>query len=159
MPPSLSQLGPDLTRRINKIERAINDSKKETLRRAAQAAKEAQEETMRGDAGGDLRLSRVRSGRGARIGARAGFGLDGATVKALGPVPLIANPIKAHTITGKRGRSLAIPGIGVRRSAQHPGTPGKDTWNRGREHAEPKVTRIVGKRTDDVVAKAFRSGG
>lgn len=155
----LSQMPSDLLKRINKIEKALMDARKDTLRAAAEAAKEAQQDVMRGDAGGDLILSRVRSGRGAKIGARYKLGLDGAEISATGPLPLLANPIKPHQISSKRGRSLAIPGIGVRASAHHPGTRGKDTWNRGREKAEPKVTKIVGKRTDDVVRKAFQSGG
>lgn len=158
----LSQMPSDLLKRINKIDKAIEQSKRDTLHAAAQAAKEAQEDQMRGDAGGDLRLSRVRSGRGAKIGARYDINADSANIKAVGPLPLLANPIKAHQIPtsgGRRRKLLSIPGIGVRASVHHPGTRGKDTWNRGREKAEPKVTKIVGKRTDDVVRKAFQSGG
>lgn len=158
----ISHLAGDLTKRINKIDKAIEQSKRDTLRAAATAAKAAQEDQMRGDAGGDLRLSRVRSGKGAKIGARYDVTVDSANIRAIGPVPLIANPIKAHQIPkvgGRRRKLLAIPGIGVRASAHHPGTPGKDTWNRGREKAQPKVTTIVGRRTDAAVRKAFESGG
>ena len=77
-------------------------------------------------------------------------------------VPLLANPIPPHTVPkqGRRRRKvIAIPGIGVRASAHHPGTKGKDTWNQGREKAEPKVKVAIAKRSDEVVRRAFLSGG
>jgi hypothetical protein len=161
----VSHLPGDLKRRVDKIETAIDKSARESVRLAAQAAKGIQLDVMKSDAGGDLKLSRVRSGKGAAIGARydlRGMGREStAGVKATGPVPLIANPSKAHAIPkkGRRRKVLAIPGIGVRASVQHPGTKGKDTWNRGREKAERKVRTVIGRNTDQVVAKAFRSGG
>jgi hypothetical protein len=160
----ISHLGSDLRRRVEKIERAIDTGARDIIRQAAQEAKDAQLDTLRRDAGGDLRLSGV-GRRGAAIGARydlRGMGREStAEVKATGPVPLIANPSKAHAIPkkGRRRKVLAIPGIGVRASVQHPGTRGKDTWNRGREKAERKVKTVIGRNTDQVVAKAFRSGG
>jgi hypothetical protein len=161
----VSHLPGDLKRRVDKIETAIDRSARESVRLAAQAAKSIQLDVMKSDAGGDLKLSRVRSGKGAAIGARydlRGMGREStAEVKATGPVPLIANPSKAHVIPkkGRRRKVLAIPGIGVRASAQHPGTRGKDTWNRGREKAEPKIKTVIGRNTDQAVTKAFRSGG
>lgn len=163
----LSQLPADLRRRVDKIGDAIDRSVRDTVRAAAIAAKDAQLQAMREDAGGDLRLSRVRSGKGAKIGARydlAGQGRHStATVRAIGPVPLIANPIKAHTIPRARGRRsrkrLSIPGIGVRMSVDHPGVRrGKDTWNRGARKAAPRVTKIMGTRTDAAVRRAFLNG-
>lgn len=167
MAKSITQLGPDLFKRIDKIDRALDrDFQRDTLKAAGAVAVEAQEAEMRSDAGGDLFLGRVRSGKGAKIGARVmGFTLDSANIKAVGPVPLLANPTKAHQIpkTGARVRRrrevLAIPGVGPRASANHPGTRGKDTWNRGRDRAEPRVTLIVRKRADLTVVGAFKSGG
>jgi hypothetical protein len=162
----VSHLPGDLKRRVDKIETAIDRSARESVRLAAQTAKSIQLDVMKADAGGDLKLSRVRSGKGAAIGARydlRGMGREStAEVKATGPVPLIANPSKPHPIPRKNARRrkvLNIPGIGVRASAQHPGTKGKDTWNRGREKAEPKIKTVIGRNTDQAVAKAFRSGG
>lgn len=161
----LSQMPSDLRRRIDKIETAIERSARDSIRAAAAEAKATQQDVMRRDAGGDLRLSRVRSGRGAKIGAS--YKLTpvspwSATVRATGPVPLIASRIKPHAIpkAGRRRRKmLAIPGIGVRASVQHPGTKGKDTWDRGRKRAAPKVTKIIGRRTDEAVKRAFLTGG
>jgi hypothetical protein len=161
----VSHLPGDLKRRVDKIETAIDRSARESVRLAAQAAKGIQLDVMKSDAGGDLKLSRVRGGKGAAVGARydlRGMGREStAEVKATGPVPLIANPSKAHAIPkkGRRRKVLAIPGIGVRASVQHPGTKGKDTWNRGREKAERKVKTVIGRNTDQAVAQAFRSGG
>jgi len=161
----ISHLGSDLKSRVDKIDAAIDRSARDSMRLAAQTAKAEQLDVMKGDAGGDLRLGRVRSGRGAAIGARYDIRGTGRTtsaeIKATGPLPLLANPIPAHKIPkgGRRRKVLAIPGIGVRASAHHPGTKGKDTWNRGREKAEPKVTKVIGKTTDAAVTRAFRSGG
>jgi hypothetical protein len=162
----VSHLPGDLKRRVDHIETAIDRSARESVRLAAQTAKMIQLEVMKGDAGGDLRLSRVRSGKGAAIGARydlSGTGRQSsAEVKATGPVPLLANPSKAHQIprrNARRRKVLNIPGIGVRASANHRGTKGKDTWNRGRERAEPKVRTVIGKNTDQAVKRAFLSGG
>lgn len=161
----LATMPADLARRIAKIEKAIEASERDSIRRAAIVAKEAQLAQMRSDVGANLRLDRVRSGKGAAIGARYNLSGKGAaasaTVKATGPVPLVANPIKPHRIprAGRRRRGvLAIPGIGVRASAEHPGTRGKDTWNVGRREAEPRVTQIIQRNTDAAVVRAFRSG-
>ncbi len=162
----ISKLPGDLRKRIEVLDASIDKSARESVKLAAFAAKVEQLDVMRSDAGGDLRLSRVRSGKGAAIGVRydiRGTGRNvSAEVKATGPVPLLANPIPAHRIpkaSGRRRKVLAIPGIGVRASANHPGTRGKDTWNRGRERAEPKVRTVIGRNTDMAVAKAFKSGG
>lgn len=161
----ISQMPRDLLRRVDKIETAIERSKRETLRAAAMAAKNAQQDVMTADAGGDLVLGRVRSGKGAKIGARFTVVGDSVTVQATGPVPLVANAMPPHAIpkTGARLRRqrkrLAIPGVGVRMSVSHLGTKGKDTWNEGRKRAEPRVKTVIGRRTDGVVRRAFRSGG
>ena len=157
----ISHLAGDLKRRADKIDRAIKTHESEMLRAGAMAAKGAQLDVMKVDAGGDLTLSRVRSGRGAKVGVSFTLTPHSATVKATGPLPLLANPIPPHAIPkkGRRRKVLAIPGIGVRASAQHPGTKGKDTWNRGREKAIPKVKVAISRKSDEVVKRAFLSGG
>jgi len=158
----LSQMPGDLKRRVDKIDRAIKTHETDMLRAGAMAAKDAHLDVMKHDAGGDLTLSRVRSGRGAKVGVSFTIQSHEAIVKATGPLPLLANPIKPHVIPKQRGRRrrvIAIPGIGVRASAQHPGTKGKDTWTRGREKAAPKVKVAIAKRSDEVVRRAFLSGG
>lgn len=159
----LSQMPRDIANRLDRVEKDLERSRRATMRAAAQAAKDEQLRVMRGDAGGDLTLSRVRSGRGAKIGARYDFTADGnVLVKAVGPVPLIANPSKAHLIprqSARRGRKrLRLADGSIRLSVDHPGTKGKDTWNRGRRQATPVVTRVIGDRTDRTIIRSFRAG-
>lgn len=155
----ISHLAGDLTKRVNKIDQGIKKGRADILRAGATAAKAEQLKVLSADSGGDLRLSRVRSGKGAKIGARYDISGETATIKATGPVPLLANPTKAHRIPKKAGKLIAIPGIGVRAFADHPGTRGKDSWNKGRDNAEPKVRKAIHDKTDDVVKQAFLSGG
>lgn len=89
--------------------------------------------------GGDLRLSRVRSGRGARVDLEVRDEGAGSRARSVvvptGPVMLIEARTKAHrqpfTYTynrrvKKRGqRLIRIPGLGVFASVRHPGTRGK----------------------------------
>lgn len=157
----ISHLASDMRKRMERIERDVVKSQRDIEKAAALAAKQVQETEMRQDAGGDLRLSRVRSGKGARIGARFDRRGDGMHIRATGPVPLIANDIRAHTIPKVRRnrRLLAIPGIGVRASVNHPGTKGKDTWDEGRTKAIPVIHTIIGKKSDAVVIRSFKAGG
>jgi hypothetical protein len=100
----ISHLGADLTKRATNLQRAVDRGARDIVLAGAKAAKEAQQDVMRGDAGGDLRLSRVRSGKGAAIGARYDLRGDTADIKATGPVPLLANPIKEHRIPRANAR-------------------------------------------------------
>jgi hypothetical protein len=108
-----------------------------------------------GATGGDMRLSRVRSGRGARISvdtAVVGAGSRAqARVTPTGPIMLVeedtnphrqpfqygtgrryamAGELMANGMRARRGRAgrrgfLFIPGVGFRAHARHPGTRGK----------------------------------
>lgn len=112
-------------------------------------------------AGVGKRLSGVGT-RGARIGVRYDVrGTDNpvALVRATGPFHLVERSTRAHSITPKkrarraqRKRALAIPGVGPRASAQHPGTRGKHAFAKGVERAKPGVRRIIG----ESVVKALR---
>lgn len=159
----LSEMPGDINRRLERIERDLERSRRATLTAAAKAAKDAQLEQMRSDAGGDLTLSRVRSGKGVKIGARYDFTPDGnVLVKATGPVPLLANPSKPHPIprqNARRGRKrLRLRDGSIRLAVDHPGTRGKDTWNKGRTKATPRVTKVIGERTDRTIIGAFKAG-
>lgn len=107
-----------------------------------------------------------------------------AEIRAVGSVPLIANDTVGHVIrsayargayrttrsggqvfgpaapavTGGRRAVLNIPGVGFRRFARHPGTRGKDTWNKGRRRATVRVSEIIGRESDNAVRDAFRKG-
>lgn len=57
---------------------------------------------------------------------------------------------------GGRRAVLNIPGVGFRRSARHPGTQGKSTWQEGRKRAEPDITKSMRSRTTTVIRKGMR---
>lgn len=157
-----SQAGNDLSQRFTKMAAAIEKGNRVTLNAALRVAK-AEHVKVINDDSGDGRMSGV--GRnGAKVGARydvaKGTGADvSGKVSKTGPVHLLANPTKAHAIPRQRARGrrrvLAIPGIGVRASANHPGTKGKDTWGRGRRAAEPKVAREVSNRTTNILRRSM----
>lgn len=57
---------------------------------------------------------------------------------------------------GGRRAVLNIPGIGYRRSARHPGTKGKQTWQLGRRDAEPKIAKSMSKRTTTTIKRGMK---
>jgi hypothetical protein len=59
-------------------------------------------------------------------------------------------------LVGDRRAVLNIPGVGFRRSARHPGTKGKRTWQRGEQAALPQVRKIMSSTMRAVVSKAAR---
>jgi hypothetical protein len=188
---SITSMPSDLRKRIDAIGKASQAGAVRTVRKAAEAAKREQDAELRRDSGGDMVLSgTARRGRGARkVGSTIKI-RDGnkrsvtAEIKAVGPVPLIANNTVGHvirsayvrgtyrttrtggqilgpaapTITGNRRAVLNILGVGFRRSARHPGTKGKDTWNEGRRKATIKVREVIDRESDNAVRDAFRRG-
>jgi hypothetical protein len=122
---------------------------------------------------------------GARYDIKPGVGSRSATavIKATGPLQIIANdtsgrvirsayakgkyrrggkgksqfigPTTSGQFSGDRRAVLNIPGIGFRRSARHPGTKGKDTWNDGQRRAAPKVARVMDRETANIVTRGF----
>ena len=136
----LGQAGNDLAKRLGKIASATERGRKDTLVAAGLAGKDIHTATIRRDSGGDSRLSGVGK-RGAKVGARFDIKGDRVVMKATGPLHFVAHPMQPHRIPKKRGsrarrRYVVIPGVGVRSSAQHPGTRGKNTWNRASRRAQ-----------------------
>jgi hypothetical protein len=104
--------------------------------------------------------------RGARIGVRYDLVSDtAAVVRMTGPAHLIERDTQAHRIPREaRGRGrrqtrnvkhLYIPGVGVRMSAQHPGTKGKHPWAKGVTAAVPVVGKVAGRHYFDTFRKAI----
>lgn len=97
------------------------------------------------DTAGRVIRSAYSTGRGtvgrARV-ARRGF---------VGPV------LPGQFSEGGRRAVLNIPGVGFRRSARHPGTRGKQTWQVGRRDAEPAVAKSMKGRTTAVIAKGMKA--
>lgn len=132
---------------------------------------------LRRASGGDLRLSRVRSGRGARVDVQVKVQGSGTGTRALvlpvGPVSLVENDTRPHREpfaylserTGGqrsysmdrrrrrvRSRVLAIPGVGVRTHVRHPGTSGKHPLGNTMRMAG----RDAGRAGAEVFARAIR---
>lgn len=105
-----------------------------------------------------LKLSGVGK-RGAKIGVSYTVGGSTAIVRATGPVQLIESDTKAHRmprtrVRGKR-RVVVIPGVGVRSSAQHPGTKGQHPWRKGVEAARPLVGAVFAEQLGVSMRKVF----
>ena len=131
---------------------------------AAAVAREVRQEIQR-VAGADMRLSGVGK-RGAKVGARydqvVGFRNPSATVRAVGPLHLVERPTKAHAIPkarkrrSRRRRVVNIPGVGVRASAQHPGTKGQRPFERGVNRGVRKAPAAFAEVVDRELRRAFR---
>lgn len=140
----------DFARRMATLPATIVEVTPEAVRGAAVILEREVDRGLAAASGGDSRLSRVRSGKGAKIGADvkvtgAGRRAEGRVVP-VGPVMLIEEDTRAHVepfqylaqrTGGARSYSMArrrkakrsgfiyIPGVGVRSRARHPGTRGK----------------------------------
>ncbi len=131
-----------------------------TVEAAAAMVKSTAVSELRRAAGADLRLSGVGK-RGARIGARYDRGKSTSTaiVRALGPVQLVESNTKPHRVPKKRTRGrrrvVVIPGVGVRASANHPGTRGKHPWARAMDRAIPKVPAVMSAETSKTLRGHF----
>lgn len=173
MPRPLNALPSDVRRKVQAMERAVVRDRAAIVRQAANEAAEQQRQIVARDTGGDMKLSGVgrRRGRpgGRAVGVRVRMAGNTAEVLASGPMPLIDRPIPPHTITSAFGRGrgvtasgrravIRIPGVGFRASAQHPGTRGKDTWDRGKRQALPAADREIDRETTRRLTQAFRSG-
>lgn len=96
---------------------------------------------------------------GAKLGARfdvRGTNNPTSLFRATGPMALITFGAKPHVIPRRRrGRKgfVAFNGV-VRRSVNHPGTSGKDTWRKGRKAGEKPTMDRLRKSLIDVVRAA-----
>jgi hypothetical protein len=147
-----------------KMHRVAND-----IKRAPRGITERGASTLKRSVQGTLAVAAPRGRlnvgkRGARIGVRYDLPSPSiARVFMFGPAHLIERDTKAHPIPreakGRRRRKLrrlAIPGIGIRMSAMHPGTKGKHPWARGLDAGLPKVRRAAGDYYFDTFKKALR---
>jgi hypothetical protein len=138
-----------------KMQRAavgVADVPREATGRASLVAKRALE------AAAPKRLRGVGK-KGAKLGVRYNVGNypSGAQslIYATGPWQLIEADTRPHRIPRQRGRRrryVVIPGVGVRASAQHPGTKGKHPWEKTTTALRPVLPRIY----EAEVVSAFR---
>jgi len=126
-------------RRAALLPAALVDATLPATRASAEVLEAAVRVNLMAATGGDLRLSRVRSGRGARIALSLkaeGAGRSARTVVVpTGPIMLVETDTKRHgqpfsytynRRVKKRGqRPIYVPGRGVFARVNHPGTKGK----------------------------------
>lgn len=155
----------ELAAKFTKFERGLLGAQREGVRAGAMLVTTSVRTQLRSVApSGRLR------GVGKR-GARVSVGFDNpksltnpvALVKARGPWQLIERDTKARTIRprkrrrgGQSARALAIPGVGVRMSAEHPGTKGKHPWEKGVLRVQRQVLPTVDREVFAAMVKAFR---
>lgn len=130
-------------RRMALLPATIVDTTPDAVRAAGDVLERAVQMSVAAATGGDSALSRVRSGRGAKIGVRVATVGSGSRTEARvipdGPIMLIEEDTRAHVQPfqykggysmarrrkAKRSGFLFIPGIGFRSRVRHPGTKGK----------------------------------
>jgi hypothetical protein len=126
-------------RRVALLPAALVEGTPQAVQAGAQVFGRALERNLRVATGGDMRLSRVRSGRGAAVSVAvkvlgAGRSARGEAVPR-GPVMLIDQGSRGHRqpfvytynrrVRKRGGGVIRIPGRGVFARVQHPGTRGK----------------------------------
>lgn len=153
---TFAKAGADLAKRVGKLSTAVKKGERDTLVKGGMAGKDEHVKVIRRDSG-DMRLSGV-GRRGARVNARFNLNPDSVEFKATGPLHFLANPMSPHKIGPKkrsRAKAIAIPGVGPRASAMHPGTSGKDTWNRATPDARRAVAEAFHDRQVNIIRRAL----
>lgn len=89
---------------------------------------------------------------------RSAYSSTATSARRRGSLRGFVGPLAPGQTTGGRSAVINIPGIGYRRSAQHPGTRGKDTWNDGKRQAGPAMDRVILRRTDQAFRDAAKGG-
>jgi len=144
-------------RRAALLPAALVDATPEAVRSSAEVLEQAARVNLSVATGGDLRLSRVRSGKGAHINLSvavrgAGRSAEGVVVPT-GPIMLVEQATKRHAIpfvytynrrVKKRGNTkvIRIPGgvgTGYATRIVHPGTAGKRPVARAFEQAHEQA--------------------
>jgi len=131
----------DWARRVALLPAALVEATPRATRAGAEVLETAARGKLLAATGGDMRLSRVRSGKGARVNLSVRDEGAGSRARSVvvptGPVMLVEAKTKAHMqpfvytynrrVKSRGGRRLMhIPGIGVFARVKHPGTKGKE---------------------------------
>lgn len=103
--------GPNLAKRINKLQVAVEKGRVDAVKRSAEKAKAAQLAVMRSDSGGDLKLSGVNKRKGRAGGAtlnvnyrvRSSGMTATALIKATGPLQIIDGDTSGHVVRSAYG--------------------------------------------------------
>jgi hypothetical protein len=107
--------------------------------------------------------------KGARVGVRYTLYPHSAKVFMFGPAQLIERDTRPHRIPRefqgrtrrdgtrrKRTKPIAIPNVGVRQWAMHPGTKGKHPWAKGVVAARVPAQRVAAEHYFATVRRALR---
>jgi hypothetical protein len=152
----------DWARRAATLPAALVQATPRAVRAGAGPLEDQARTNLRSASGGDLFLSRVRSGKGARVDVKVQTQGSGSGTRALvlpvGPVSLLENDTRAHREpfqyvaerTGgarrysmnRRRRAarrgvISIPGVGVRTYVRHRGTRGQHPGGTGHAGGRP----------------------
>jgi hypothetical protein len=145
----------DWAQRVATLPAVLVETSPRAVRAGAGPLADQARTNLRAATGGDMRLSRVRSGKGARVDVTVQLQGSGSGARALvlptGPVSLVENDTRPHVqpfqyvgerTGGRRSYSMArrrrarrspvlvIPGVGVRSYVRHPGTTGSQPVGR-----------------------------
>jgi hypothetical protein len=120
--------------------------------RVAKDAKDDALKALRGDVGGDQKMSNWRPKLNARYDV-TGPGEANVKPTPSGPWKVLDEGAKPHTIKAKRRNRSSVlrTPYGPRRSVRHPGTRGKGTW----DEASNRIARETPKRVHIEVRKAL----
>src|SRR5688500_9536665 len=139
----------ELNSKLDRLGRSVGDIPKSSVNAQSLALKSALMAALASV--GATNLSGV-GRKGANLGVR--YNLDRypdgvkSKVYATGPWQFIEADTAPHQIPRQRRRGrrryAVIPGVGVRASAQHPGTKGKRIWEKTTAAAVPQLPRIAG---------------
>lgn len=140
-----SRSAAEFSRKITKMATVTQTRQRETVNMGALTAKEL----MVAEAGsrGVTPGSKIAGGKWGVGYDVKGFNNPTALVRYRGPFHLVDNPTKPHRIGPKRRRgkgkqAVAFNGA-VRRSVQHPGTPGKRSFPAAKTKALVAVPRVM----------------
>jgi hypothetical protein len=176
------QTAEEFARRLALLPAVLVQATPDAVAEAGRVLEREAESNLRAATGGDLRLSRVRSGRGATVGVEINVvgagGRASARVTGTGPVLLVEDDTRRHRqpfqysgrytigagqvtrrgtaakrLRAKRKGFIYIPGVGFRQSVNHPGTKGKRPITKAFE----SDADAAGDRGLDVFARAIRA--
>lgn len=138
---------PQLVSKLDVLTREVASNRSAIQATAAAAKVIMASEAARKGVGRGVGRSPISRKIGVSYDLRGGERNASAVVRYTGPAHLVNNPTKPHVIEPKRGRGIVIPGVGVRRSARHPGTKGLKFAQRAADRCRdecPKVYRREG---------------
>lgn len=140
----------------------LQKMQKTALTKASMEAKTILTSSIRQAVGPDMRMSGV-GRRGAKVGVQ--WDIKGHTnptslVRATGPLHFVERSSRPHRIPKLRARGrkryAVIPGVGVRASANHPGTKAKRPWARAVPLVAKAVPRVYAAELSAEIRKSFR---